>query len=379
MLRGVRAQHPPVLSGYSVSITRGAGTRDTSAAFQPQTSSAGSSRSLPGDSMRRPTFPISGEPRPTGIPKLDPGRGGGGHSWLKRLGRNGTTVKRQTRTTDTGGGRRTRPIQSGLKVYRRRSVVKIAYNRQSGKPWKERARYLTREHAQKENEMGIGFDANHDEVDMVALAGRWQREGDPLLWRFIISPDDQIDLKQHVRDLIAQMERDLGTRLEWTAIDHHPETENHHVHVLLRGIRDDGRELKLDRDYIASGIRELSQSLIEKELGPRQEHEMLIARERGIEGKHWTDIDRALERRQDADRIIAYEGRPFTESGQHRVRQEIERLDFLERIGLAERIGESSWRLSPDHEQKLREMQRDRDIIKRLERERQQGLERDIG
>lgn len=106
---------------------------------------------------------------------------------------------------------------------------------------------------------------------------------------------------------------------------------------------------------------------------------MLIARERGIEGKHWTDIDRALQRRQDADRIIAYEGRPFTESGQHRVRQEIERLDFLERIGLAERIGESSWRLSPDHEQKLREMQRDRDIIKRLERERQQGLERDIG
>ena len=151
------------------------------------------------------------------------------------------------------------------------------------------------------------------------------------------------------------------------------------MHVLLRGIRDDGRELKLDRDYIASGIRELSQSLIEKELGPRQEHEMLIARERGIEGKHWTDIDRALQRRQDADRIIAYEGRPFTESGQHRVRQEVERLDFLERIGLAERIGESSWRLSPDHEQKLREMQRDRDIIKRFERERQQGLERDIG
>ena len=330
--------------------------------------------------MKRPIFPISGEPLGAGIPKLDPGRfRGAGQSWLKRLARTGTPVKRQTRTTNTGGGRRTRPVQSGLKVYRRRSVVKIAYNRQSGKPWKERARYLTREHAQKQNEIGIGFDANHEEVDMVALAGRWQREGDPLLWRFIISPDDQIDLKQHVRDLTAEMERDLGTRLEWTAIDHHPETENHHVHVLLRGIRDDGRELKLDRDYIASGIRELSQSLIEKELGPRQEHEMLIARERGIEGKHWTDIDRALQRRQDADRIIAYEGRPFTESGQHRVRQEVERLDFLERIGLAERIGESSWRLSPDHEQKLREMQRDRDIIKRFERERQQGLERDIG
>jgi type IV secretory pathway VirD2 relaxase len=327
--------------------------------------------------MRRPTFPLSDEPRPSGIPKLDPGQGARGHSWLKNLGR---SVKRQSRITDTGGGRRTRPEQSGLKVYRRRSVVKIAYNRQSGKPWKERARYLTREHAQKENEMGIGFDAHHDQVDMVAIAERWQRQGDPLLWRFIISPDDQIDLKQHIRDLAAQMERDLGTQLEWTAIDHHPETENHHVHMLVRGIRDNGQELKLDRDYIASGIRELSQSLIEKELGPRQEHELLIARERGIDGRHWTDLDRALQRHQDADHVVAYEGRtPFGESGQQRVRQEVERLDYLERIGLAERIGESSWRLSADHEPKLREMQRDRDIIKRLERERQQGLERDIG
>jgi len=328
--------------------------------------------------MKRPTFPLSGEPRPAGVPKLDPGQARGGRSWLKSLVR--SAVKRQSRITDKGGGRRARPEQSSLKVYRRRSVVKISYNRQSGKPWRERARYLTREHAQKENEMGVGFDANHDQVDIVAIADRWQREGDPLLWRFIISPDDDVDLKQHIRDVAAQMERDLGTRLEWIAMDHHPQTENDHVHMFVRGIRDDGQELKLDRDYIASGIRELSQSLIEKELGPRQEHEMLIARERGIEGKHWTDIDRALQRRQDAERVVAYEGRtPFNENSQHRIRQEVERLDFLERIQLAKRIGESTWQLAPDHEAKLREMQRDRDIIKRLERERKQGLERDIG
>jgi type IV secretory pathway VirD2 relaxase len=266
-------------------------------------------------------------------------------------------------------------------VYRRRSVVKIAYNRQSGKPWRERARYLTREHAQRPGVHGVGFDADHDQVDIVATADAWQKAGDPLLWRFIISPDDidRLDAKEHARELVASMERDLDTKLEWFAIDHHPGTENDHVHMFVRGIREDGQELKLDRDYIASGIRELSQSLVERELGPRQEHEMLIARERGIEGKHWTDIDRALQRRQDAERVVAYEGRaPFTENAQHRVRQEVERLDFLERIGLAKRIGESSWQLSPDHEAKLREMQRDRDILKRLERERKQGLERDI-
>ncbi|MBV9481551.1 MAG: relaxase/mobilization nuclease domain-containing protein [Acidobacteria bacterium] len=280
--------------------------------------------------------------------------------------------------TATGGGARQRPKQSALAVYRRHCVVKIAYNRQKGKTWRERARYLTREHAQTPGARGIGFDAEHDQIDMVAIVDAWQKQDDPLLWRFIISPDDadRIDLREHVRELAANMERDLGTRLEWTAIDHHPETENHHVHMLVRGVRDDGRELELDRDYIATGIRDLSQSLIERDLGPRQEHEMLAARERGIEANNWTDIDRALQYRQDANGVVAYPGPPRV--GQDRMRQEIERLDYLERLSLASRIGESSWRLSPDHEQKLRELQRDRDIIKRLERERQQGLERDV-
>jgi type IV secretory pathway VirD2 relaxase len=258
----------------------------------------------------------------------------------------------------------------------------VAYNRQAGKPWRERARYLTREHAQTPGSHGVGFDADDNQVDMVAIADRWQLHGDPLLWRFIISPDDidHIDPREHVRQLAAAMERDLGTKLEWVAIDHHPANENDHVHMIIRGIRDDGRELQLDRDYIAKGIRELSQSLIERQLGPRQEHEILIARERGIEGKHWTDIDRALQHRQDSDGVVAYQGRPFTENGQQRVRQEIERLDYLERIGLAIRVSESSWRLSPYHEQKLREMQRDRDVIKRHERERQHHqLERSLG
>jgi type IV secretory pathway VirD2 relaxase len=330
--------------------------------------------------MGREKFPISNQHGTTGLPGLNPDKArGGGRRWLKSLGR--TTVKRQPRMTTTGGGRRIQPKLSALKAYRRRSVVKIAYNRQKGKPWRERAQYLVREHAQKENERGIGFDATHEEIDMVAIADGWQKDGDPLLWRFIISPEDsnQIDIREHVRELMAGMERDLDTKLEWIGIDHHPADEDDHVHVLLRGMRDDGKELKLDRDYLTTGIRELSQSLIEKELGPRSEHDMLVGRERGIQGEYWTELDRVLQRRQDADRIVAYEGTPWTQEGKDRMRQEVERLVFLEKIGLAQSIGESTWQLSPDHESKLREMQHDHDILKRLARERQQGLERENG
>ena len=330
--------------------------------------------------MRHEKFPISDQRGTTGLPELNPDKArGGGRRWLKSFGR--ITVKRQAPMTAGGGGRRVQPKLSALKMYRRGCVVKIAYNRQKGKPWRERARYLVREHAQTPGQYGIGFDADHEQIDMVAIAGGWQNADDPLLWRFIISPDDakQIDPRELVRDLFSAMERDLGTKLEWIAIDHHPADEDDHVHVLLRGRRDDGQELKLDRDYIATGIREISQSLIEKKLGPRNEHDMLVARERGIEGKHWTELDRALERRMDASRVVAYQGSPWTQEGKDRVRQEVERLVFLEGHGLARRIGESTWQLSPDHHEKLREMQRDRDILKRLERERQQGLERDVG
>lgn len=286
--------------------------------------------------------------------------------------------------TRQGGGARKAPKQNALKVYRRKSVVKIAYNGQKGKPWRERAAYLGREHAQIVGERGLGFDADHDRVDvadMMATADGWQKAGDTILWRFIVSPDDakQIDLKEHAREIIAAMERDLGTKLEWIGIDHHPADEDDHIHMLLRGRRDDGKELRMDRDYITAGIREISQSLIEKQLGPRNEHDMLVARERGIQGQHWTEIDRTLEHRMDGDRIVAYQGTPWTQEGKDRMRQEVERLVFLEKLGLAKALGESTWQLAPDHHEKLREMQQNRDIIKRMERERQQGLERDIG
>jgi hypothetical protein len=87
---------------------------------------------------------------------------------------------------------------------------------------------------------------------------------------------------------------------------------------------------------------------------------MLLDRERSISGSYMTDIDFALKRRQDGDQVISYENwQPFNEESQTRMSQEIRRLEHLETLGLAERIGESAWQLSPEHESTLRQMQRD--------------------
>lgn len=292
------------------------------------------------------------------------------------------TIRRQPKIA-AGSHRARRESSNEPRLYGRRSVVKASYrrNRHNGR-WTAHARYLGRENAQRANERGLGFDAVYDGLDPAATVRDWE-QSDQLMWSFIVSPEDadRIDLHAHVRDLVAEMERDLDTRLEWIAIDHH-NTDDTHVHLLVRGVREDGRPLEIDREYLKRGIRELSERLIERELGPRSEREVLLARERGIEREQWTEIDRALQRRAGLDRIVTYDHiEPRTEgAAQVRAAQEMDRLRYLEKLGLARRIGERTWELSTAHEAELRRRQREHDIIKTRahERHRARGNEREF-
>jgi hypothetical protein len=58
----------------------------------------------------------------------------------------------------------------------------------------------------------------------------------------------------------------------------------------------------------------------------------------------------------------------------------MERLAYLQKLGLAREIDDRTWWLAPNHEAELRKRQRDRDIIKTRARERmqQQSKEREI-
>jgi type IV secretory pathway VirD2 relaxase len=255
-------------------------------------------------------------------------------------------------------------------AYQRRSVVKVMYTR-NGKPrsnaWTAHARYLTREGAQLEDERGVGFDAGRDDLDMVAIVRASEKSGDERMWRIIVSPEDadRLNLKDHIRDLIEAMESDLGTQLEWVAIDHN-NTENPHAHLLVRGIDQSGKALLIDPDYVRSGIRARSQEIASRELGHRLEPEMLRARGKTINKERWTEIDRALQRRMNGDRVADYRGLvPYNDAARVRAEQEMQRLQFLEGLGLARKTGSLAWELSPNHERELRTRQRAMDVIKR--------------
>jgi type IV secretory pathway VirD2 relaxase len=100
--------------------------------------------------------------------------------------------------------------------------------------------------------------------------------------RFTVSPEDapeMADLRAFTRELMADAERDLDTRLDWMAVDHW-NTDNPHVHVLVRGRVDDGRDLVISRDYISRGFRARAEERVTLELGPRTEHEIRFALEK---------------------------------------------------------------------------------------------------
>jgi type IV secretory pathway VirD2 relaxase len=111
-------------------------------------------------------------------------------------------------------------------------VVKARVVRQKtgSAPLPAHLRYLRREGVSKEVEPARMFDIAGTEIDPRAFAERYA--DDRHHFRFIISPDDALemtDLCAVTRDLRSEMERDIGTKLVWTAVDHW-NTEHPQVH-----------------------------------------------------------------------------------------------------------------------------------------------------
>jgi type IV secretory pathway VirD2 relaxase len=154
--------------------------------------------------------------------------------------------------------------------------------------------YLERGGVARSGEKAHMFSAAEDRPDAAAFARR--SHDDRHHFRFVVAPEDAAeltDLKAFTRDLAAQMERDIGTGLDWIAVDHW-NTDNPHVHLLVRGVAEDGSDLVISRDYISRGLRSRAEELVSIELGPKPEHEARSTLEREVEAERWTRLDAAI-------------------------------------------------------------------------------------
>lgn len=282
-----------------------------------------------------------------------------------------------------GRGRAASFAATRLMTNRTRSVTvkaRVVRQRASGAALTAHLAYLRREGVTKDGAAGRLFDAEHDDADHRAFAERC--EGDRHHFRFIVSPQDAeqlSDLKAFTRDLMAQAERDLGAKLDWVGVDHW-NTDNPHIHVIVRGKGDDGRDLVIARDYISQGMRDRAAHLATLELGPRSDLEIRRDLDAQVEADRWTTLDRALARE-----AIQHDGvidlRPGVDArADGRARTVlIGRMQKLERLGLAEALSPAQWRLSEDAEPIMRALGERTDIIKRIHRGLAgQGIERSV-
>jgi type IV secretory pathway VirD2 relaxase len=209
--------------------------------------------------------------------------------------------------------------------------------------------------------------AEYEDIDAESFARRI--EPDRHHFKIIVSPEDgaQIgDLKSYTRELMAQVERDLGTRLEWVATDHW-DTDNPHIHILLRGRDEAGDDLVIAGNYIAHGMRHRAAELATRWLGPRTEREMRESLSREVEQERWTSLDRTLQRSAQGGTMDLTSLASAVQDQEHRALL-VGRLQRLGELGLAERLAPNRWQLSRDLESLLRAMGERGDIIRRMQR-----------
>jgi|SRR5580658_7535 type IV secretory pathway VirD2 relaxase len=286
----------------------------------------------------------------------------------KKAGHIGNSIGGRKRGggSSAGRGRRAarsfRPASTTRRVVIKSRIVRHQGTRFRGAPLSKHMAYLKRDGVTRDGADARMFDARSEAADERAFAER--TADDRHHFRFIVSPEDAAELKDlraYARTLMAAMEQDLGTKLDWVAVDHW-NTDNPHVHVLIRGRTDEGKDLIISREYIRQGLGGRAAEIATLELGPRSEREIQSALEKEVTAERWTSLDKALRDRSDDDGGIL-DLRPGGSDDPEQRRLLLGRADKLERLGLAERVGPAQWVLKPGLEPSLRALGIRGDII----------------
>ncbi|WP_292532635.1 DUF3363 domain-containing protein [Methylocystis sp.] len=251
-----------------------------------------------------------------------------------------------------------RPGKSGPKIRRGMSRAADAH-----------LRYLERDGVTREGEKGRAYSAIENEADGRAFIERGRE--DRHQFRFIVAPEDAeelADLRRFTRDLMRQMEKDLDSRLDWLAVDHH-NTGHPHTHVLVRGVTDDGKILNIAGDYIARGVRHRASELITRELGHQSEIDVARKLASEVDAERLTRLDKMLLAEQRDQGVVDL--RPG-QGGSYPIRENrhllISRTKRLERYGLATETEPGRWIVADKAESTLKALGERNDIIKTMHR-----------
>ena len=301
------------------------------------------------------------------------GKTSGGKSAMRRPASTGSTGKHAGQRPGSRLGRgHTAARFAGAKLTplsRRVTIKSLLVNQRQVSPQSlsKHLRYIERDGAGRDGEPGRAYGPQADEADLDAFKERCA--DDRHHFRFIVSPEEGVDLddlRTYTRHLMNRMEADLGTRLEWVAVDHW-NTDNPHTHLIVRGRDDTGKDLIIAGDYIAHGFRHRAAELATEWLGPRTELEIQQTLQREVKQERWTSLDHTLQREAGDDGRVQV--RRFNEPKLQRQRLLlIGRLQCLQRLGLADEAQPGTWTTHADAEKTLRALGERGDIIRTMQR-----------
>lgn len=228
-------------------------------------------------------------------------------------------------------------------------------------------RYIERDGVTRDGQRGQLFDARNDSADADGFEHRGQH--DRHQFRMIVSPEDGHelgDLRSFARDLMSQVERDLGTKLDWVGVDHW-DTDQPHIHIVLRGKDEHGDDLVIAPEYIAHGMRARSSELSTAWLGRRSELEIHTSLKQEVQQERWTSLDRMIMSNA-VDLEITVRGAQAINQDRFETGLLIGRLARLEQMGLARKIAPLHYQVSSGMESTLRAMGERSDIIRTMQR-----------
>lgn len=252
----------------------------------------------------------------------------------------------------------------------RRVIIKtrlVVLKRAGPRSVQKHLRYIEREGVGREGERGRAYGPIDEATDISRFEERGRE--DRHQFRFIVSPEDAIaigDLKPFTRTLMTRMEADLGTKLEWVAVDHW-DTDNPHTHIVLRGKDESGHDLVIARDYISHGMRLRAGELATDWLGPRTESEIRHSLQREVTAERWTSLDAEIQRALKGDllELRSDASKQWTPVQRSLV---MGRLSHLKTMELADEQSPGVWKVAPQTEPALRAMGERGDIIRTMQR-----------
>jgi len=232
--------------------------------------------------------------------------------------------------------------------------------------------YIERDGVELDGSPGRMYSAD---PDTLARAREPVSDNEPHVFRFVISPEEgaELDLTAFAAELVRESEKAVGRRFVWCAVNHY-DTDNPHVHLVIRGLDRHGDQLRLDPRFISHGMRHRAQRIATLELGERTDLQMRRQLAREIVQERWTSLDRELEqflehRTPDAQRRPAtteLELAAIRPKDLRRREALIGRIQTLEKLGLVTRLGSGRWRFEGHWKEGLKALSVRGDVVARI-------------